>query len=648
MSQGPQDMSPGPGVDPPRSVLRVVRAVERRARLAQAAHLLARVALPLGCVLAAVGVAATRRLGAPPWLGWLGLVPTAGVLLYVLLRPARPRLSARRLDAFYDLHDLIGNALELAARPPREGDPRAADLVALHLADADARAATLDPRPVVPLRPPGLRLVDLAAAALLLVAMLLPEPAPVLPEGHVEPDMPEEAAKKQARKPPADRALAEPLREDLRALKDGKDQAAGIAERMLAVLDAYGRGELDREAAYAALEQLEKELAAAEAELEANLEEDPGILAEGVRKLAEALQQEEVTQPAGEAFARGDGEQAESALADAEAAAEAGDEADRQLQRAMSQAEKALGKAAGENTDTAAQLAEAERRLKKQQQQPAADPEEQERRLKKQQDKVEELRRQHEREKAAQRKLEELRRQANEAQKGQKGSQQRKRALEQLRREAGDAARKSSQSRRLGQARDDMEEAKSFLRRAGGQGGEQGDKRKKQMQKFSQAAKGKRGDKGKGPTLLVEGELGDGEPDMLMEGDDGGNPQDSGDGGDPQDSGDGDGQDSGDSGGQAGQGLGDGVGQGSADPLGDPSGLKVKKKDIRVSPKQGSGMTKAEIIRTASQEGFASESYRDTYRDYRSFAQSSLDSESLPAEQRRRVKRYFQMIQPRR
>jgi len=650
VSQAPRDMSSGPGSPGP-ATARVVRAVARRERLAATAAALTRVALPLGCLLAALGVAASRRFGAPAWLGWLGLAPFVGVLLWVWLRPARTRLAARRLDAFYGLHDLIGNALELTSRPPPSDDPRAADLIALHVADAEQAAAGLDPRPVVPLRPPGLRLVDLAAAALLLAAMLVPPPAPVLPEGQGPEDRPEEPGKAAAKKPPGDRALAEPLRQDLQALKDGKDRAAELAEKMLAILDAYGRGDLEREAAYAALEQLEKELAEAEAALEASLEEDPGILAEGMRKLAEALKQEEVTQPAGEAFARGDGDEAEKALASAEAAAEASDEAERELQRALSGAEKALGKAAGENSDTAAQLAEAERRLRRQQQQPAADPEEQERRLKKQQERVEELRRQHEREKAAQRKLEELRRQANEAQKGPKGSEQRKRSLEQLRREAGDAARKSSQSRRLGQARDDLEEAKSFMRRAGKNGDGNDDKRKQQMQKFAKAAKGKRGDKNKGPTLLVEGEMGDGEPNMMMEGDSGGDPQDSGDGGDPQDSGgDGDGQGDGQGAqaGQNGQGLGDGIGQGSTDPLGDPSGLKVKAKDVRVDPRQGKGMTKAEIIRTASQEGFASESYRDTYRDYRSFAQSTIDSEALPAEQRRRVKRYFQMIQPRR
>jgi len=631
-------------------VERLVRAVCRRERVADAAALLTRVALPLGCLLAAVGVLATRRLDAPAWLGWLGLVPVVLVLVYALVRPARPRRTARRIDAHYDLHDLIGNAFEVVGRPPPAGDARAADLLALHVADAEAAAPRIDPRPVVPLRPPGLRLLDLAAAALLALAMVVPRPLPAVVDVAGVPDMSEEPDKAEAKKPPTDRALTEPLREDLRALKEGQDRAAALAERMLQILDAYGRGELDREAAYAQLEELEKSLADAEADLEARLEEDPAVLAEGVRQLAEALKQEEITQDAAEALARGDGDEAEKSLADAEAAAEASDEAAESLQRAMQQAEKSLGKAAGENTDTASQLAEAERRLKRQQEQPAADPQEQERRLKKQQEKVDELRRQHEREKAAQRKLDELRRQANDAQKGQQGSQQKKRALEQLRRGASDAARKASQSRRLDQARDDLEEAKSFMRRAG-QGGDQDDKRKQQMQKFAKAAKGKKPGKKDGPTLLVEGDLGDGEPSMQMEGDSGGDPQDSGDGGDPQDSGDGgsDGQDSGqgqDSSGD-GQAQGDGMGQGAAEALGDPSGLKTRPKDVRVNPRQGKGTTKAEIIKTASQEGFASAPYRTMYTDYKAFAQSTLDSEALPAEQRRRVKRYFQMIQPR-
>lgn len=318
------------------------------------------------------------------------------------------------------------------------------------------------------------------------------------------------------------------------------------------------------------------------------------------------------------------------------------------LERAMAAAEKALGKAAGENTDTAAELAEAERRLKRQQKQPAADPEEQERRLKKQQDRVDQLKRQHAQEKEAQRRLDKLRRDAQDAKSGSKGKDPQKRALERLRREASDSSKKSQQSRRMRQARDNMEEAKSFLRRAGS--GDQDHKRKQQMQRFGKAAKGKRGEKGKGPTILVEGDVGDsqGEPMEMDSGD--GDSQGEGEGegeGEGDADGDGDGQGQGQGQGN-GAGQGDGMGQGTRDPLGDPSGLEVKTRQIKVNPKHGRGATRAEVIRTASQEGFANTGYRDVYTDYKSFAQSSIDSEAVPAPQRRRIKRYFQMIQPRR
>jgi hypothetical protein len=202
------------------------------------------------------------------------------------------------------------------------------------------------------------------------------------------------------------------------------------------------------------------------------------------------------------------------------------------------------------------------------------------------------------------------------------------------------------------QARDNMEEAKSFLRKAGS--GDQDQKRTQQMQRFSKAAKGKRGEKGKGPTILVEGDVGDsqGEPMEMDSGDADGDGQGVGEGdgeGEGDADGDGDGQGDGQGQGQSnGAGQGDGMGQGTQDPLGDPAGLKVKTKQIKVNPKHGRGATRAEVIRTASQEGFANTAYRDVYTDYKSFAQNSIDSEAVPAPQRRRIKRYFQMIQPRR
>ena len=88
------------------------------------------------------------------------------------------------------------------------------------------------------------------------------------------------------------------------------------------------------------------------------------------------------------------------------------------------------------------------------------------------------------------------------------------------------------------------------------------------------------------------------------------------------------------------------MGEGSVDGRGDETSKDVAKTNERVDADQGKGRTRAEVIETASQEGFATESYKRVYQDYESFAQSAMDSDELPAGQRRRVKRYFQMIQP--
>ena len=75
--------------------------------------------------------------------------------------------------------------------------------------------------------------------------------------------------------------------------------------------------------------------------------------------------------------------------------------------------------------------------------------------------------------------------------------------------------------------------------------------------------------------------------------------------------------------------------------------MNTRKKSLKVDAKKGRGATRAETIRDASQQGFASETYKDVYQDYRAFAQSAIDNEALPAAKRRRVKRYYQLIQPR-
>ncbi len=636
----------------PAHIKRRVDAVLRRQRFADILWGLTRVALPCGLVLAAVAIVVARLGDLPISLAWVGITPLLGVLGWAWFRPRSQRAAARVLDQHYDLKDMLGNALEFAAGKVRGPKHAAqAEMIALLVAEADGRASTIDPRPSVPLSLPRVSSRELVAAALFATALLVPlphdDPADAVDQN--DPSATEQTNEAAAK--PVDMALAEPLREDLRSLKKGDDQAAQVADAVLDILDAYAKGELDREAAYAQLEQLEDLLQTAEDEFEASLDEDPALLAEGMRRLAEALEQEELTEEAGRALGNGKSDKLEEELQKAaQKAEEGGDEAERALKRAMEAAERALKKTAEQKTGTSDQLSEAERRLKRQKKQPHPDSKEQERRLKKLQKRVEQLRRQQEREQKARDRLEKLRRQAQQAGqrgKGQQGAQKRRDSLQKLSRGASGAQNKARKARRLGQARDNYEEARTFIRRSGKNGNKQG-KRKQQMKRFSKAAKGKKGKDGKngkngkkgkkGPTLLVEGDVGDGEPDemLLMDGQDG-------------QGGQGEGQGDGDGGSEfVAASPSDNYGDGSTDPLGEASDMKVRHRNVRFNPEHGRGATRAEVISTASQDGFATTSYADVYKDYKSFAQSALDTEALPAAERRRVKRYFQLIQPRR
>jgi len=214
------------------------------------------------------------------------------------------------------------------------------------------------------------------------------------------------------------------------------------------------------------------------------------------------------------------------------------------------------------------------------------------------------------------------------------------------------------------------------VRRAGQQGAGE-DRRKQQSRRFEKAAKGQNGKegkdgkgkdgKGKGQsTLLVEGEVGEGKPDAMMEmpgqegegqqgegqGQQGEGQQGEGEGesdGDQGEGQDGEGQDGDGKSGDGDQGSpgGDGIGTGSQDPMGDPSKLPAHLRNVKVDARRGKGVSKAEVLKDASQRGFATEPYRKMYKEYRDFAQSAIDSDAMNAAQRRLVKRYYQMIQGR-
>jgi hypothetical protein len=635
-----------------RNVQRLLGTVRIRERLADVTWGLTRWALPAGLLVAAVCLLAIRRLGAPAELLWATAAPLPVLVLWAWLRPRSKRVTARKIDEHYGLDDEIGSALELCTGDSRPAtDPRTDAILELLRERADARAAGLDPRPVVRLHLASPRWVDAVAVACVVAAVFVPSPQPeTMQRWFTPPDLDRLLA--LPTRAGMDLALADPLRQNLRGLTDHQDEPARLAERILETLEKLESGELDRAEAFAELERLEELLQRAEEELEARLDEDPGLLADAIRDLAEALQEHEITEDAGQAYDEGRHGDAQEALDQAaEQAAEAESAAAQEaMRKAMEETERRLGKAAERKTDTAEQLDEAERRLRREQNKKnPEDPEEHERRLQRMKERVEQLRRQQEREQAAQRRLDQLRRDAADAASKRNDAGQRKRSTQSLSRGASEAGRKSQQAGRMRQIRDSLDEAKTFVRRAGQQG-DGADRRRQQFRRFSEGAQGKPGSKGdKGKTsLLVEGKVGQGDPSATFMDDGQGQGQDGQDSGGEGDGSDGEGQGQGQ--GQdpsAGVAPGDGIGDGSVDPLGDEQGLDVRTRNVHVKARPGRGVSRAEVIRDSSQQGFATESYRGVFTDYRRFAQSTLDNEATPPAQRRAIERYYQLISPR-
>jgi hypothetical protein len=635
-----------------RPIYSLLARVQRRERAAEALALTVRIALPVGLCIAAASVVSARLLLTPIDYAWAALAPIPVVLAWVAIRRRSLRATARRVDAHYRLHDRIGNALEFAEQSDKipTDDPRTRDMAELAIEDGAKAVSGLVAKPVVKFVFPTPRVLDGLSLALLLAALLLPQREPELLEdariGVDEiPVLESEEAKRGL-----DMTRAEPLREELRKLEGSKEaEVARISNELLGVLEELETGEIDRAEALRRLDELDEQLHEAETAMEEQLEEDPWMMSEAMRELAEDLREHEIMQDIAEALAKSDAEEVEKELQELMDKAEAeGGMTKEELDKALGEMERSLQRSADENTGTEKAMEEAERDLKRQEKNPAEDPEEQERALERKKEKLEELRRQHEREQKAREQLDQLKELSRQSQgNSQSGSSKQKRqdAQKKLSQGTGKASQKSRQSKQMDDVRDAMDQAKSFVQREG-KNGESDNRRKQQQQRFAKAAKGQKGKDGKPATMLVEGEVGEnGEPmGQMGEGQEG---EGEGEGeSDSDGDSDGDGQGNG-QGNQPGAGVGPGIGDGSVEALGDPNSMDVKAKNERVDAKQGKGQTRAEVIETASQEGFATESYRRVFQDYESFAQSAMDSEELPEGQRRRVKRYYQMIQPR-
>lgn len=628
-----------------RPIYGLLGRVQRRERAADALSLTVRIALPAGLIIAALAVISARLLLTPMNWTLAAVVPIPLVLLWAALRRRSVRATARRVDAHYRLHDRLGNAIEFAeqqAKIPKD-DPRTLTMAEMAIADGARAVAGLAAKPVVNFVFPRPKLLDGLALSLLLAALLLPQRVVEQPDDRLSAgaDVPELETDEDKRG--LDMTRAEPLREELRRLEASKEEeVARIANELLGVLQDLETGEIDRGEALKQLEQLDEELRKVESELQEELQEDPWLMNEAMRELAEDLREHEIMREVAEALAKSDAEEVEKELQEIMDKAEAeGGDLKEELDKALAEMERSLQRTAGENTGTENAMEEAERDLEKQQKNPAEDPEEQERALERKKEKLEELQRQHEQEQAAREKMKELQElsrqsQGNSQQSGQK--QKRQDSQQKLSKGTGQASKQSRQQQQTSEVRDAMDQAKAFVQREG-QNGESQQRRNQQQQKFAKAAKGEKGKDGKPATMLVEGEVGEGQDGMMM-----------GEGQEGEGEGEGEGDGQGQAQGQSQQpsnGQGPGIGDGSVEALSDEESRRdVDHKNERVDAEQGKGQTRSEVIETASQEGFATESYKRVYRDYKSFAQSAMDSDELPEGQRRRVKRYYQMIQP--
>ncbi len=571
-----------------------------------------------GALLAAAGLAFARLRGAPPaGVGLAALIPLAAVA-GALTRGAR-RISlarcARIADAALDGHDRLLSALTLEALPPT---PFTRALVA----DAVRRAEVLVPGSVVPARRPaglpalGVAGLALAGAALLPTASRAARVIP--PAAPAERGVPLAAGLLDAERDAARAAAAE-------AARLGDARLAALAAELDRALRRLASGALGDGAALDLLGEISAR--ATEAARAAGQDRQAAEAA------ARALETSADTRAAGAALARGgegDGDRAREMLGVSAA------ENPAETARALAAAAASLSATAGAGQEGAADDSTAGRRR---------------------------LARDDDRSGAA-------------AHGGARPGDAEQRHLERLRRDLDDTAaacrdgdpscraRAEERARdlerlgRQGAAREGLERlarATRQLRERVGRG-ELRDGDGQSQRGFGRAATGERGD----DDGSIPGD--DGASTTGAEGSDDG-PGSEGQGG-PRTGAPDDapgnatgsasaalGAEGGDAPGTDQGGTGNGIGHQAggapmgARPDGTDSGRGTR---ANVPVADGAGPSRAEVIGAAAARGFANPAYARAFADYAAALEDALDTGALPEGKRYLVRRYFDLIRPRR
>lgn len=179
-----------------------------------------------------------------------------------------------------------------------------------------------------------------------------------------------------------------------------------------------------------------------------------------------------------------------------------------------------------------------------------------------------------------------------------------------------EGSRQQSSSQMRDQAQRQLEEMKETMRRSSGQRQDESDDQEgggEEMRKFLQRARGE--DPSDEEDEAQRQETGEG------------NVQKAG-GADPGESN------------EAGEGAGN-------RELGEETHMDSAGEDSQVDGRDSGGPTRSEIIKAASEEGFATTEYKDVFVDYETVLEEVMDREKVPAGYRYYVKRYFELIQPR-
>ncbi|RDV38820.1 hypothetical protein DV096_08465 [Bradymonadaceae bacterium TMQ3] len=683
-----------PNSNQPPALLALLDRLERRVRLQRAVAASAAGAC-LALMLSAVGIAALRT----QWLDqalWWTIPAAAGLLILAAAlwgwRRTVDRIAiAQHIDRHYDLHDRISTALSLSMTPPSDAAGQA--FARAQAADALTYLDRIDLREATPWQRPADTTL-LAACALLTIGVglvplpdhrgTLPPPFEVRYEAFVDdatlalerdriaalrqalgdsPD-PQAEAMLDAMEKLLDRAEARTIsqREFLEELEKIETQFEGADETIAQELETISRTLADaaQEIASENAEALAAEPALKEA-VDALANNDLATASEALEQLAESIKEEGISPERAERLAElfetfsdklnAEDERLQELVekhrdALEKLAEQFGDEGNlsEEQQALLNEAEEMLSNA--ENAREEFDNSEAKNQLERLSRDLDEVVNEYLNEAKGSEDGDEGIAGQAE-EKTGDRpdyrnevgrKMEDAAEQLSEAGEQQSSQQQREEIRQQMQEMRESMSRGSGEASEEEQRRGDQVE--DFMDRARGESEARDDAQLDEERARQQGESGQEGQEKPG----VEGEQAQGEEGQSQNaGQPGAEPAPGGESGEPNTEGETGGGEyrPGESDAPGGDGP-DEQAQGSGE--GELDGERVQEQAR--GQENSSGKSRAEIIRGASEEGFASAEYQEVFADYESVAEEVMERENVPDGYRFFIKRYFQLIRP--